>query len=147
MGEDYKNNYGSGGGKKPKKGLGAVLIIIIAIIMTFAAVAFINNAITKARYKETPYNEFYTKLKNSEVDTVSYKDSTIQYTLKSEASEGAFTFKHIYYTGQVPDYDLVPLLKEKGVTINGYIPNNSGSIVSFLPVSYTHLTLSTKRIV
>ncbi|MDU0939219.1 MAG: ATP-dependent zinc metalloprotease FtsH [Clostridiales bacterium] len=132
MGEDYKNNYGSGGGKKPKKGLGAVLIIIIAIIMTFAAVAFINNAITKARYKETPYNEFYTKLKNSEVDTVSYKDSTIQYTLKSEASEGAFTFKHIYYTGQVPDYDLVPLLKEKGVTINGYIPNNSGSIVSFL---------------
>lgn len=132
MGEDYKNNYGSGGGKKPKKGLGTVLIIIIAIIMTFAAVAFINNAITKATYKETPYNEFYTKLKNSEVDTVSYKDSTIQYTLKSEASEGAFTFKHIYYTGQVPDYDLVPLLKEKGVTINGYIPNNSGSIVSFL---------------
>ena len=132
MGEDYKNNYGSGGGKKPKNGLGAVLIIIIAIIMTFAAVAFINNAIKKARYKETPYNEFYTKLKNSEVDTVSYKDSTIQYTLKSEASEGAFTFKHIYYTGQVPDYDLVPLLKEKGVTINGYIPNNSGSIVSFL---------------
>ncbi len=137
MSED-QNNFNNGSGnddKRPGRGPATVMMIVIAVIMTVAAIAILNGAVRGATYQETPYNIFYQHLQNDEVDVVSYKDSRIDYTLKEDQPDAQNMLgKKTYYTGNVPDYDLVPLLKEKGVTINGYIPDNSGSILSFLLV-------------
>ena len=148
MNEEYNDNNsfrdrgskGSGGdfggGSKKNgssKGPGTILIIILATAFTFAVIALVNSAIRGATYRETPYNVFYQHLENDEIDTVTYRDDRIQYTLKDETQEDNPTqLKRTYYTGMVGDEDLVPLMKEKGVTINGYIPDSSGSIINFI---------------
>ncbi len=150
MNEEYndKNSFGDrgskgsggdfGGGSKKNggsKGPGTILIIILATAFTFAAIALVNSAVRSATYRETPYNVFYQHLEKDEIDTVTYRDDRIQYTLKSETQEDNPTqLKRTYYTGMVGDEDLVPLMKEKGVTINGYIPDSSGSIINFIVV-------------
>lgn len=137
MNEDQNNfNNGSGGGdKRPNRGPATAMMIVIAVIMTIAVIALMNNAVRGVTYQETPYNVFYDHLKNGEVESVTYKESRIDYTLKDDKeSSDTIIGKKTYFTGSVPDYDLVPELKEKGVTINGYIPDNSGSILSFILV-------------
>ena len=133
-GDGGKNNdnFGNGGNKKSGKGPGMILIIILATALTLGAIAMVNSLITGATYKQTPYNEFYDHLKNDEVDTVTYKDDRIQYTLKSETQSELPSIQHTYYTGIVGDEDLVPTMKRKGVTINGYIPNSGSSVVNFI---------------
>ena len=132
MDEEYKKK--SGKSNKSGKGPGTVLIIILATALTFAAIALVNSAIRGATYKETPYNEFFDHLKNDEIDTVTYRDDRIQYTLKSETQDNPTGLVRTYYTGLVGDTDLVPLMKEKGVTINAYIPDSSGSVINFILV-------------
>ncbi len=137
MSEDQNNfNNGSGGDKRPNRGPATAMMLVIAVIMTIAVIALMNNAVRGVSYQETPYNEFYEHLQKDEVEAVTYKESRIDYTLKEDnsASNVLTGKKKTYYTGSVPDYDLVPELKAKGVTINGYIPDNSGSILSFILV-------------
>ena len=149
MNEEYndKNGYGGRGDKGPddsfnrggkktggNKGPGTILIIVLATVLTFAAIALVNSAVRGVTYRQTPYNVFYEHLEKDEVDTVTYKDDRIQYTLKSKSEDDPVQLKPTYYTGVVGDEDLVPLMKEKGVTINGYIPDSSGSIINFIIV-------------
>lgn len=129
-GNPRQNNNSNG--KKSNKGPGMILIIILATALTLGAIAMVNSLITGATYKQTPYNEFYEHLKNDEVDTVTYKDDRIQYTLKKETESELPTIQHTYYTGMIGDTDLVPMMKRKGVTINGYIPNSGSSVVNFI---------------
>lgn len=132
---ENKNN------KRPNKNMTTIFIIILAVIITFTAISFINTALSNATYKETPYNVFFDKLKNNEVSEVSFKSDKIEYTLKNENNNEKPIIKKIYYTGEVPDRDLVPLMKEKGVTINGYIPKSTNPFLSFvinwlLPIAF-----------
>ena len=129
-GNPRQNNNSNG--KKSNKGPGMILIIILATALTLGAIAMVNSLITGATYKQTPYNEFYEHLKNDEVDTVTYKDDRIQYTWKKETESELPTIQHTYYTGMIGDTDLVPMMKRKGVTINGYIPNSGSSVVNFI---------------
>ena len=121
MNEEYNDNNsfrdrgskGSGGdfggGSKKNgssKGPGTILIIILATAFTFAVIALVNSAIRGATYRETPYNVFYQHLENDEIDTVTYRDDRIQYTLKDETQEDNPTqLKRTYYTGMVGDED------------------------------------------
>lgn len=137
MNDDFNDNDGFGRGNKNSKNNrtpGAIIIIVLVTALAFAAIALVNSAIRTATYRETPYNEFYQHLENDEVDTVTYREDRLQYTLKSENQDDPTQLKRTYYTGMVGDQELVPLLKEKGVTINGYIPDSSGSIINFIMV-------------
>ena len=149
MNEEFndKNSFGDRGSKRQDNGFGGdnknsrnnkwpgwIFILIIATVFTFAAIALVNSAVRGITYRQTPYNIFYEHLEKGEVDAVTYKDDRIQYTLKDDAAEENMRLRSTYYTGVVGDEDLVPLMKEKGVTINGYIPDSSGSIISFIMV-------------
>ena len=131
-------NGGPGGGKDNHNGQLVMAFILISLIVLFI-MTMVTNQFSQMSTQKVSYSEFLDmvngtgKWEGKSVESVEIGSYQIDITL---AAEGDTPYPVTYYCGRVADEDLIPLLKEKGVEINGVIPDNTStllySILSYL---------------
>lgn len=131
-GNNQNRNNGNNNNKKPKTN--TIIFIIIAAIITLIGVNMLNSMFRNATFKEITYNEFLQMIDDDKVEKVQLDSDRIliKPTEDMETENSLTGVKYTYYTGYVGDEDLISLLKRKGIEFDGYIPDQSSSIIDFL---------------
>ena len=115
---DYnqKQNNNDNNNQNKNGGNGKFLIILIAVVLLLVMIfsgSRLWSSLTSQFSEEVSYDTFVEYVEKGEVtDVVLYDGSQWQFKLKSSSQK-------TYYTAYLPDEDIVPLLKEKGITFQG----------------------------
>lgn len=133
-GNNQNRNNGNNNNKKPKTN--TIIFVIVAAIITFIGVTMLNSMFRNATFKEITYNEFLQMIDDDKVEKVQLDSDRILITPTEDTeTENSLTgVNYTYYTGYVGDEDLISLLKRKGIEFDGYIPDQSSSIIDFLVI-------------
>ena len=130
---DNRQNNGQGprgdGNRGPKFNQ-AVVILLIAALITFIGISWLNGMVKNATYKEITYDEFLSMLDDGEIGKVSFEQDRI--LIEPAKQNNSMGVKYTYYTGYINDDEIVSKLEESGVTFSGYIPSTNSSVVDFL---------------
>lgn len=130
---DNRQNNGQGprgdGNRGPKFNQ-TVVILLIAALITFIGISWLNGMVKNATYKEITYDEFLSMLDDGEIGKVSFEQDRI--LIEPAKQNNSMGVKYTYYTGYINDDEIVSKLEESGVTFSGYIPNTNSSVVDFL---------------
>lgn len=118
-----------------------VMTFIIVSLFALFLMMFVSDRINQQFNKEISYTEFLKKIEADEVESVKYTGTQIDITEKGKGKEERNQFQMRYFTGMVNDPDLIPLMKEHGVEIFGYIPDNTSTwiynVLSFvIPLAF-----------
>ena len=127
------NRQDNGGGKNGSQGPKfnqTVIILIIAALITFVGISWLNRMVRDATYKEITYDEFLDMIDDNEIGNVSFESDRI--LIEPVKQNNTIGVKYTYYTGYLNDDEIVNRLKEAGVKFSGYIPSTNSSIVDFL---------------
>ena len=132
---DNRQNNGQGprgdGNRGPKFNQ-TVVILLIAALITFIGISWLNGMVKNATYKEITYDEFLSMLDDGEIGKVSFEQDRI--LIEPAKQNNSMGVKYTYYTGYINDDEIVSKLEESGVTFSGYIPSTNSSVVDFLLV-------------
>ena len=130
---DNRQNNGQGprgdGNRGPKFNQ-TVVILLIAALITFIGISWLNGMVKNATYKEITYDEFLSMLDDGEIGKVSFEQDRI--LIEPAKQNNSIGVKYTYYTGYINDDEIVSKLEESGVTFSGYIPSTNSSVVDFL---------------
>ena len=130
---DNRQNNGQGprgdGNRGPKFNQ-TVVILLIAALITFIGISWLNGMVKNATYKEITYDEFLSMLNDGEIGKVSFEQDRI--LIEPAKQNNSMGVKYTYYTGYINDDEIVSKLEESGVTFSGYIPSTNSSVVDFL---------------
>lgn len=129
MENQNNNNKNNGGGNRFPKSPQTIILIIIAMILTFVLVTFMTNMLRGTTTKEVTYNEFWEKLEAGEIEEVQFDGNQLVFKLKGDEGH---VMRITYYTGYLPDEELIPLLKEKGIEYSRVVEDTGSGIVDFL---------------
>ena len=148
-GNNRNNNGNRGGGrnnnneKKPKN-WNTIILLMIACVVTFIGITFLNGMLKNATYKEISYSEFLNMIDENKISKVKFEQDRIIITPSDDTIEDTAMgkIKYTYYTAYINDDELVQTLKEHSdITIAGYIPDSSSSVIDFLLVYVLPLLL------
>ena len=121
-GGDRDNENGNGSHKGPNRQ--NLVIMLLATVITLVVISYVMNR-ESASTTEISYNEFVQMIQDNKVDKVNVKSDRLEIRLKDSDA--------VRYTAITEDSTtLTNRLLEAGVEINGYIPDSSGMILSFL---------------
>lgn len=139
------NGQGGPGNQNPKKV--NLLLLLVAALITLGMTSFFMKSVTKDE-EELSYTEFMEKVEsgyvegqpNSVVESVQYGSDriAIQMVENEEHKSNPLAYyygmgnRSSYYTALVDDDTLPERLREAGVEVWGYIPDNSGFIMEIL---------------
>ncbi|MEE0057632.1 MAG: ATP-dependent zinc metalloprotease FtsH [[Bacteroides] pectinophilus] len=130
---DNRQNNGQGprgdGNRGPKFNQ-TVVILLIAALITFIGISWLNGMVKNATYKEITYDEFLSMLDDGEIGKVSFEQDRI--LIEPAKQNNSMGVKYTYYTGYINDDEIVSKLEESGVKFSGYIPSTNSSVVDFL---------------
>ena len=130
---DNRQNNGQGprgdGNRGPKFNQ-TVVILLIAALITFIGISWLNGMVKNATYKEITYDEFLSMLDDGEIGKVSFEQDRI--LIEPAKQNKSMGVKYTYYTGYINGDEIVSKLEESGVTFSGYIPSTNSSVVDFL---------------
>lgn len=122
--------------KAPKKLKGQTIVtLLIAAIITFILVSFMNSTIKKYNSKEIPYSEFMQMIDNSYIKSVEIQNTEIQI----RAKEGLKNYSpmYIYRTTRVDvDDNLVDRLYKANIKITRVRNETSSLIFSFISMIF-----------
>ncbi len=139
------NNNQNGGDKKNNRQPFYTLGILVLIALFFTSMMYKGS--NSSSNQEITYTEFLQLVEDDKVDTVTFKDDVINIELKEGetygiSEEDAAKLKQLYeatgtkaktslYTAYIgiEDEELIPLLKEHKVEINGTIPDSTAAII------------------
>ncbi len=137
-------NKGGGNGGGPKKSNHLMAFIVLALIAMFIT-SILYSSVGSSSKENITYSQFLELVETDQVEAIVFDDDTIEITLKEDATyEGSETIQAIteyyetntgqdyqvtYYTAYVLDEDLLPLLKEHGVDIDGTIADSTSTII------------------
>ena len=131
MGNRQNNGQGPrGDGNRGPKFNQTVVILLIAALITFIGISWLNGMVKNATYKEITYDEFLSMLDDGEIGKVSFEQDRI--LIEPAKQNNSMGVKYTYYTGYINDDEIVSKLEESGVTFSGYIPSTNSSVVDFL---------------
>lgn len=119
------NNNNGGGGNK--NGMTFLIFCLTALVVLFF-VSTLNSCVNKALNQEISYSEFIEKVENDEVKSVVFDSGKIQIFTKNETPNKSFA-RITYYTAELRDEALLPLLKEHNVDVKGTIADVSSAII------------------
>ena len=126
-------NNNNGGGPRNNRNGQMVMMFVLITLVALLFMSLISKWQTQMTAREISYTEFLQMVDEGKVESVELTSQQIDITPKKSEDE---VVPITYYTGYVGDEDLVPTLKEAGVTIKGEIPDNTAgwiyNIVSFL---------------
>ena len=128
------NNGGSGNGgnnnpQNRNKKSQTIIILIIAAIVTIFASSIMSSLLEDATTKEISYDEFIKKVEDGEVEKVVFSEGKIIITPKGDEDN---YFNFTYWTTELMDEELIPLLKEKEIEFKGKMSDQQSSIITFL---------------
>jgi len=129
------NNRNNQNNNKKQKNFNTILILLIAAVVTFIGFSLLRGLLNNAKYKEISYTEFLEMIDDNKIAEVKFEADRIVITPTEETKEhGSFgKIKYTYYTAYVNDDELVATLKRKpNITVSGYIPDSSASLIEFL---------------
>ena len=107
----------------------ALLWFLLVVLITLAAVSVFSSMVTGVRNKEITYDEFWEMLTDGKVKAVEISSAQIKIEPKSSSDS---YLPVTYYTGYLYDEDLLPMLKEQGVSYNGEIPDSRSTIFEII---------------
>ncbi|MEG0972507.1 MAG: ATP-dependent zinc metalloprotease FtsH [Lachnospiraceae bacterium] len=119
------------GEKSPKNGQTMLMFVMVALVILFI-MSLINSKYSQLTMKEISYTKFLEMVEDGKVKSVSFSATQINITPVKEKGE---TVEYSYYTGRLPDEELLPILKKEKVEIVAEIPkDSSGWIYTILSI-------------
>ena len=107
---------------------GIIICLIVAVVI-YIMYSYMKNLVEESTNKEITYNEFMVMLEKGEVESVEiYSDRIL---IEPKVQENT-AYKITYYTGIVPDYELVNELKAADVEYNGNVTQQSSGVLEFI---------------
>lgn len=135
-----QNNQNQGGGNGPQKKQ-SLFMLLIAVLCTLMFMSFVMRMMSGSN-KEISYSAFLEMVREGKVESVLITDDQIQIMPKKEEKEvsgnalfgdySQTTPKNTYYTGNLDDENLYPVLDKYGVEYAKEVPDSSGMILSFI---------------
>ena len=132
---DYDNGGNNGGNNNNNKRNNGqmILVFIVTTLIALFAMSLISRMQSGATKKEISYSEFLQMVKDDSVESVEIGTYQIDITPKNN---GDMMIPITYYTGVVRNDELLSLLLDHNVEVNGTIPDNTSSwiynILSFV---------------
>lgn len=128
-----RNNNGPGNNRNNNqdhnKRKQTVIILIIAAIVTIVASSIMSRLLEDATTKEISYDNFVEMVEKGEVKKVVFTDGKI---IISPINDEDNYFKFTYWTTELRDEELIPMLKEKNITFKGQVSDQQSSILTFI---------------
>jgi cell division protease FtsH len=139
MMDNRQDNGSNGDNNRGPKFNQTIIILVIAAIVTFVGITWLNSMVRDATYQEITYDEFIDMVEDGTVEKVTFDQDRILIepktkgtTASGSGSTSLSRLQYTYYTGYVDDDTIVDKLEENGVSFSGYIPSRNSSIVDFL---------------
>ena len=127
-------NNGDNNNKNNKNGQMIMVFILVSLVALFI-MSMAMNRYTSMSTSEISYSDFLQMVEDGKVESVEFDSYQINITPISE-NKNPYLQEQTYYCGRLDDPDLLPLLKDKGITISRVIPDNTSTwiynILSFL---------------
>ena len=127
-------NNGDNNNKNNKNGQMIMVFILVSLVALFI-MSMVMNRYTSMSTSEISYSDFLQMVEDGKVESVEFDSYQINITPVSE-NKNPYLQEQTYYCGRLDDPDLLPLLKDKGITISRVIPDNTSTwiynILSFL---------------
>ena len=118
---DGDDNRGSSGKGPNRQNL---MIMLLATVIALVVISYVMNMGSEGATRIS-YNEFVQLVNDNKVEEVNVRSDRLEIKLKDTDA--------IRYTGITEENTaLTQRLLEAGVTVNGYIPDSSGMVISFL---------------
>lgn len=118
------NNGGNNNGGNNKNGM-TIMIFILAALLVLFLTSLLNSCAKDATNKEITYSEFIDMVEKDKVESVTFTSSRINITPKGENK----LYRITYYTAELNDESLIPLLKEHDVKFGGTVEDVSTMIM------------------
>ncbi|MBD5540187.1 MAG: ATP-dependent zinc metalloprotease FtsH [Lachnospiraceae bacterium] len=131
-------NQGQGGGEGPQKKQ-SLFMLLVAVLVTLMGMSVFMNFMSGSN-QEITYSEFLEMVKADEVESIVITDTQIQIKPTKDAEKevsnnavfGGNAPEETYYTGNLDDDNLYPLLDQHHVEYSKEVPDNSGFIITIL---------------
>ena len=121
---DYDNGGNNGGNNNKRNNGQMILVFIVTTLVALFAMSLISRMQSGATKKEISYSEFLDMVKSDSVESVEIGTYQIDITPKNT---GDMVIPITYYTGVVRNDELLSLLLDHQVEVNGTIPDNTSS--------------------
>ena len=118
------NNGRKNGGGNNRNGM-TVMIFILAALLVLFLTSLLNSCARNATNKEITYSEFINMVENDKVEEVKFTSNRIKILPKSENK----LYRITYYTAELNDDTLLPLLREHNVKFGGTVEDVSSAIM------------------
>lgn len=126
MNDNKQKNNNNNPNKNNKNGQMILAFIMISLVALFIMSA-VSNRLTQMSSKKISFTEFLDMVEQDKVESIELTSTEINITPKTEDKDKEGLYQVTYYTGIVNDQELIPLLKQHDVEINGYIPDNTST--------------------
>ncbi len=123
-GNNNNNNGRKNGGGNNKNGM-TVMIFIFAALLVLFLTSLLNSCARNATNKEITYSEFINMVENDKVEEVKFTSNRIKILPKS----GNKLYRITYYTAELNDDTLLPLLRKHNVKFGGTVEDVSSAIL------------------
>lgn len=126
-GNNNGNNGGNGGGdnggnnRNNRNGQMLMIFILVSLVALFL-MTMVMNRYSSMSTSEISYSDFLQMVEDGKVVSVEFDSYQINITPVTDDSKNPYLQQETYYCGRLDDPDLLPLLKEKGITISRVIP-------------------------
>ncbi len=120
------NNGGNGGnGGNNKNGM-TVMVFVLAALLVLFLTSLLNSCARDATNKEITYSEFVKMVEEDKVEEVTFTSSRIKIVPKGQDTS---LYRISYYTAELRDEELLPLLREHNVKFGGEVEDVSTTIL------------------
>ncbi len=123
-GNNNNNNNGRKNGGNNRNGM-TVMVFILAALLVLFLTSLLNSCARNATNKEISYSEFINMVENDKVEEVKFTSNRIKILPKSENK----LYRITYYTAELNDETLLPLLRKHNVKFGGTVEDVSSAIL------------------
>ena len=119
-------NNGNNNGNKNNRNSQMIMVFVLVSLFALFIMTMLMNRYTAMGTSEITYSEFLQMVEDGKVESVEFDSYQINITPVSE-NKNPYLQQETYYCGRLDDPELLPLLKEKGITISRAIPDNTST--------------------
>ena len=123
------SDNGDKNGNRPK--FNSILPIAVLAVIFVLLINFLYSTYAASRMEEIKYNDFLSKLEAGEVQEVEIQSDRLLIQTKEQADKPEAE-QQILFTGRVDDEELIPLLKQYGVTFYSETVDEISPLVQIL---------------
>lgn len=123
-GSNNNNNGRKNGGGNNKNGM-TIMVFILAALLVLFLTSLLNSCARNATNKEVSYSEFINMVESDKVEEVKFTSNRIKILPKSENK----LYRITYYTAELKDESLLPLLKKHNVKFGGNVEDMASAIL------------------